>query len=152
RFIHGPAGPSLADLGKIAIGCRSRYDVPVAWARRGVVVTCCALLALSHGTAARSDDTDSAVTQAAIAATSSRTPEEATVDAACPADMVEVDGEFCAELPEQRCLRWMTSTTKGRCAEFAPSEPCIKPTVYKRFCVDRYEYPNREGVEPAVMK
>lgn len=70
----------------------------------------------------------------------------------CPADMVEVEGDYCPELA-QKCVRWLDSPKKEvrRCAEFAPSGACATRTVKKHFCVDRYEYPNRAGATPVVM-
>ena len=71
----------------------------------------------------------------------------------CPPDMVEVSGNYCPELT-QRCLRWLRPDRGGveRCALFAPSGRCKKPTVKKHFCIDRYEWPNQEGQRPVVMK
>ena len=72
---------------------------------------------------------------------------------ACPAGMVEVEGEYCPTL-EQTCKRYVTGDKAfpRRCAEFAPSGACQTKTVHKRFCIDRFEYPNKEGVTPVVMK
>jgi formylglycine-generating enzyme required for sulfatase activity len=70
----------------------------------------------------------------------------------CGLGMIEVEGDYCPELPEQRCLKWASATSKGRCAEFAPSEACAVPTVKKHFCMDRFEYPNQPGENPLVMK
>jgi hypothetical protein len=71
---------------------------------------------------------------------------------ACSADMVEVDGDYCPVV-EQRCLRWLDPETKLRCAEFVKSEAshCALKTQHKRFCIDRYEWPNRSGVLPTYM-
>ena len=74
-----------------------------------------------------------------------------TTESACGVEMVEVEGDFCPELPEQKCLHWI-STPGGRCAEFAPSEGCAGPTQPKHFCMDRFEYPNVAGENPLVMK
>jgi formylglycine-generating enzyme required for sulfatase activity len=39
-----------------------------------------------------------------------------------------------------------------RCAEFAPGTKCLsKNTQHKHFCVDRFEYPNKQGENPVVM-
>lgn len=75
---------------------------------------------------------------------------------ACPDGMVEVEGDYCPSL-EQRCLRWRdagpgTTSAPRRCEEYAPSGPCRAPTTHKRFCIDRYEYPNVRGDKPVVMK
>lgn len=69
---------------------------------------------------------------------------------ACPADMIEVVGDYCPSV-EQRCLRWLDPDTKLRCAEFAESK-CTSKTIRKHFCIDKYEYPNKAGVLPEVMK
>lgn len=66
--------------------------------------------------------------------------------------MIEVTGDYCPDL-EQRCLRWIPSE-KGaeRCAAFAPSGTCKQPVAKRHFCIDTFEYPNREGAKPVVMK
>lgn len=69
----------------------------------------------------------------------------------CPDNMVEVEGEYCPYL-EQKCLRWLDPETKMRCAEFAPTSKCQSRTVKKHFCIDRYEWPNKVGEKPVVMK
>ena len=70
---------------------------------------------------------------------------------ACPADMIEVVGDYCPNL-EQKCLRWLDPDAKLRCAEFAPEPKCTGKTVQKHFCMDKYEYPNKAGATPVVMK
>jgi hypothetical protein len=72
---------------------------------------------------------------------------------ACPSGTVEVEGDYCPVL-EQRCTKWMDpeGVFPRRCAEFAPSSGCKVATVRKHFCIDRYEYPNRAGENPVVMK
>jgi len=86
-------------------------------------------------------------------ALSTRAEEDAGPPAACPADMLEVAGDYCPDL-EQKCLRMMPETQGGgdRCAEFAPSGPCKAKAVQKHFCIDRFEYPNKRGDKPLVMK
>jgi formylglycine-generating enzyme required for sulfatase activity len=39
-----------------------------------------------------------------------------------------------------------------RCAEFAPTAKCAGNTVHKKFCIDRFEYPNKPGAKPHIMK
>ncbi len=70
---------------------------------------------------------------------------------ACGAGMVEVEGEYCGQL-EQKCLRWLDPDLKLRCAEFAPTGKCQSKTVHKRFCMDQFEFPNKIGEKPVVMK
>ncbi len=71
----------------------------------------------------------------------------------CPSSMVEVEGDYCPNL-EQRCVQWLDpeGTFPRRCAEFADTSTCKGKTVKKHFCIDRYEFPNRAGEKPAVMK
>src|SRR5687768_16332208 len=71
---------------------------------------------------------------------------------ACPADMIEIVGEHCPEI-EQHCLVHVPKE-KGapdRCAQFAQSK-CKAAKVRKHFCIDPYEFPNKRGEKPAVMK
>jgi sulfatase modifying factor 1 len=124
---------------------------------------CLAALALAvvlHAHVARSQDDGvdggfdaAANTEAGLAAPPApATPPPSPPPAACPAGMVDVEGDYCADLPEQKCLKLASTTSKARCAEFAPSEPCPTPTVRKHFCIDRFEYPNQQGENPLVMK
>jgi formylglycine-generating enzyme required for sulfatase activity len=77
----------------------------------------------------------------------------ATPAGACREGMVEVTGEYCPVL-EQKCVKWMDpeKAFPRRCAEFAPSTGCQTETVHKHFCIDRYEFPNKQGEKPVVMK
>jgi formylglycine-generating enzyme len=72
---------------------------------------------------------------------------------ACPEGMVEVEGDYCPAV-EQKCLRYIDpeGVFPRRCAEFAPTGACRGKTVHKHFCVDRYEWPNKAGEKPVVMK
>lgn len=70
---------------------------------------------------------------------------------ACPAGMLAVEGDFCPYV-EQKCLRWLDPETKMRCAEFSPTSSCAGRTTHKKFCIDRYEYPNKPGEKPVIMK
>ena len=76
-------------------------------------------------------------------------------EAACPPDMTEVEGEYCPFV-EQRCLRWLDPPTKLQCAEFdkttvSAGGKCTMKTEHKKFCIDRYEWPNKVGVVPRYM-
>jgi sulfatase modifying factor 1 len=70
----------------------------------------------------------------------------------CAPGMVEVEGDYCTNVGEQKCLRWLDPDVKMRCAEFEPTGPCVGRTVHKKFCIDRFEYPNIPGERPVVMK
>jgi hypothetical protein len=128
-----------------------------------VVSVLVAGVVVSHANVARSqDDQADGGVQGAVTrdsgsgtgtGTGTGTGERGAVAAgACAQGMVEVEGDYCPELPEQKCLKWASTTTKGRCAEFAPSEACAAPTVRKHFCMDKFEYPNQPGENPLVMK
>jgi formylglycine-generating enzyme required for sulfatase activity len=68
---------------------------------------------------------------------------------ACPDDMVEVEGDYCSSI-EQTCQKWL-EPEMIRCEKFLPSK-CIGRTTHKHFCIDKYEWPNRPGENPIVMK
>jgi formylglycine-generating enzyme required for sulfatase activity len=61
--------------------------------------------------------------------------------AACPVDMVLVDGKRCG-LVVQECLRWIDppGMPQRACGEFARPTPCRGAERPMRFCIDRYEY------------
>jgi hypothetical protein len=75
---------------------------------------------------------------------------------ACPPDMVLAEGLFCPEV-EQRCKiyhpEYLGNPGKSeRCLEYAkPSECTSSERRLMRFCVDRYEWPNRLGQKPLVL-
>jgi formylglycine-generating enzyme len=74
-------------------------------------------------------------------------------EASCPPEMVEVEGDYCPYV-EQKCLRWLDPATKLQCAEFdktVTQAQCGAKTQHKRFCIDRYEWPNKVGALPVYM-
>jgi formylglycine-generating enzyme len=64
--------------------------------------------------------------------------------------MVEVDGDFCPFL-DQTCIK-RPREMSYRCLEYKKSGACQTGTSHKHFCVDKYEWPNKAGETPAVMK
>lgn len=70
--------------------------------------------------------------------------EDPLTDALCPRGMLLVDGVTCGARPA-RCVE----PESGGCRRFEAAE-CRKGQAL-RFCVDRYEYPNLDGVLPATM-
>ncbi len=75
---------------------------------------------------------------------------------ACPADMIEVSGNFCPEIIEN-CINLDKTVHNAngfvRCLEFTPTK-CITPDnkrIPMHFCIDKFEWPNQEGVKPTVM-
>jgi hypothetical protein len=73
-------------------------------------------------------------------------PEGAT---ACPAGMVLVDGIYCPYVGH-RCTKYLYEE-RDVCAVYAPEVICEGRLEHRRYCMDRYEYPNLEGVYPVVM-
>jgi sulfatase modifying factor 1 len=71
-----------------------------------------------------------------------------TASAACPPDMTLVEGHFCPAL-SYTCIR-RPSEVKYRCAEYARGNRCFGELDYRRYCIDRYEWPNRPGENPHV--
>ncbi len=73
---------------------------------------------------------------------------------ACPADMVLVDGDYCTDL-ELKCKpgrsHYAKQNKKTICEEFESPTKCIGQKVKKRYCIDKYEYPNKKGERPEVM-
>ncbi|WP_438040999.1 SUMF1/EgtB/PvdO family nonheme iron enzyme [Sorangium sp. So ce128] len=88
----------------------------------------------------------------------------------CPDDMVLVEGDYCPVV-DQICLKHHKEYEKDqerratpykeaegptsvseRCLEYRrPSECLSKKRAPMRFCVDRYEWPNRKGELPALL-
>jgi formylglycine-generating enzyme len=67
----------------------------------------------------------------------------------CPDGMVRVEGDYCPNLGHV-CLKRLEGPVE-RCAEYAAPAICDGPIQKKHFCIDRFEYPNLEGVRPVVM-
>ena len=66
----------------------------------------------------------------------------------CPDDMVEIEGEYCPTV-KQRCLHWRNDKEGERCEEWSTRVTCeSKMMVDKHYCIDRYEYPNKQGQIP----
>lgn len=101
-------------------------------------------------TSAKIEDAPQAEVHASLAVKTPSTPVDRP-SSSCPANMVEVEGDFCPNV-DQKCLRWLDPETHMRCAEFAPAGACQGRTIHKRFCIDRFEYPNQPGEKPVVMK
>jgi formylglycine-generating enzyme len=84
---------------------------------------------------------------------------EAVADSApeaCPSDMVEVNGEYCP-YAAQECLQWVDSDNNpvpppggdsGRCREWKNPVKCTGPKFHKHYCIDKFEFPNKEGQLP----
>jgi formylglycine-generating enzyme len=67
----------------------------------------------------------------------------------CPEGMLLVEGEYCPYVGH-RCLEWIDEK-RDRCKRYHDKPICEGRLESRRFCIDRYEYPNQAGVYPAVM-
>lgn len=74
----------------------------------------------------------------------------------CSEDMIHVEGDYCPNL-EQHCLYNVeidgSRSTKPvsllwACGEYTSSTCKSEHLVHMNFCMDRYEYPNKEGQVP----
>ncbi len=83
-------------------------------------------------------------------------PPQPTSDAApddCPADMLLIDTSHCTDL-QRRCEKdeYNKPNKITICHRFASAPgTCRSGERRQRFCIDRYEYPNREGARAPVM-
>jgi hypothetical protein len=65
--------------------------------------------------------------------------------------MREIEGTFCPFL-DQICIK-RPQAMSYRCSEYrSPSGNCQTGTTDKHFCIDDYEWPNKAGETPVVMK
>jgi hypothetical protein len=69
--------------------------------------------------------------------------------AACPGGMILVDDTYCPFVGH-RCTSYLIEK-RDVCQSFAPEVLCEGALQRRRFCIDTYEYPNLEGVYPAIM-
>jgi formylglycine-generating enzyme len=79
--------------------------------------------------------------------------QDAPSPAACPTEMVLVEGDYCTEV-QHECKHWLESSGRYayyRCAEYTKAT-CVGERVHKRFCIDRDEYtPPGETVPASVQ-
>ena len=68
---------------------------------------------------------------------------------ACASDMVLIDGDFCPWQP-YLCAAY-SDKAEYRCARYVRGQRCRRPLERRRYCIDRYEWPNRVGAQPRVM-
>lgn len=80
----------------------------------------------------------------------------------CPPDMVHVQGsaldssnDLGEALQDMSCSDWINEEFPARCAAFSSDAWKSRRKMLRArtldFCIDRYEWPNREGVEPSVF-
>lgn len=86
--------------------------------------------------------------------------------AACPTDMVDVNGDMkqdppggpassIEELQKTTCTKWINRTYPERCAQFDETRwkkiASGLPSKSMHFCIDTYEYPNVAGQNPLIF-
>src|SRR5262249_28421392 len=69
--------------------------------------------------------------------------------AACGEGMVLVDGIYCPYVGHT-CTKFLIEE-RDVCDRYAPEVLCEGRLQHRRYCMDVFEYPNLEGVVPAVM-
>jgi sulfatase modifying factor 1 len=74
-------------------------------------------------------------------------------EGACPADMVLVDGSYCEDL-EVTCLDGFFAPQNNLtvCRKVKEPTVCRGARRPMRYCIDRYEFPNRKGERPMIMQ
>lgn len=62
----------------------------------------------------------------------------------CQKEMIHVSGEYCTKIKEH-CTKWIDSPELpyARCSTYSKSE-CIGPKVHKDYCIDKYEYHDKD--------
>jgi len=68
--------------------------------------------------------------------------------------MLLVDGDYCDGEVEHNCIKeWYADQNKKYvCEDFEPGKAtCKGKKVHKRYCIDKFEWPNQAGERPEVM-
>ena len=94
---------------------------------------------------------DATLLLATTGAKETATPAETVALSQCPDDMLEVEGAYYNYV-EQYCARWIDAAAmaRDRCAEFRESGRTFGAAEHHHFCIDRFEWPNKEGTKPVV--
>lgn len=96
---------------------------------------------------------ETAAPAASAAAMTVAPASEAKPKSPCPDDMVFVDTTYCPDV-ELECLKKEHNKPNKIiiCHEFAEqAQKCKTELRRQRYCIDKYEYPNKEGAHPPVM-
>jgi hypothetical protein len=66
--------------------------------------------------------------------------------------MVLVEGEYCSDVRHDCKVVWHApQNNKNVCEQFEEKARCVGTTSKKRYCIDKFAYPNKEGARPEVM-
>jgi hypothetical protein len=112
--------------------------------------------ASASATASPSASASASASAAPLAGAPDASVDAAPESTACPAGMLLVDGDYCTEVNHKCKKSWYAKwNDKTICMEFEEPKPgesnCIGKKVHKRYCIDKYEYPNKPGVRCTVM-
>lgn len=156
----GDIALALASLGAVACSSDGRGDGPVGDASASSTAPLSSEVAVASSSAAPSATVSAAAP-----------PKEKPLSDACPENMVLVEGNYCPEV-EQSCKKHHAeyekdqkkkrdaeakgekykSTVSERCMEYEAPTKCLSSERRPmRFCVDKYEYPNKKGELPAFL-
>lgn len=75
---------------------------------------------------------------------------------ACPTDMVEINGDYC---PNEEIVCLFNTDNDGNrlpgpgdidkaCGEYKSPTRCLSEKVRMHYCIDKFEWPNKEGQKP----
>lgn len=74
-------------------------------------------------------------------------PKQDAIMSSCPDGMVQVKGNYCPVV-EEVCEKWIDDL---RCAKFKSPTKCLSPKrVALNYCMDVFEWPNKEGSLPEI--
>ena len=99
----------------------------------------------------------SSLPQTVSSAPTSSAPVAAAPTPACPEDMALVDTVHCPDTRYAkvglRCQKRSRNEPNNLtlCHRFSPGQRCSVPKRRQRFCIDRFEFPNKRGAHPPVM-
>jgi sulfatase modifying factor 1 len=70
----------------------------------------------------------------------------------CPSGMVLVEGDYCSKVKQTCLVQWYAPQNRKQvCEQFEQPTQCVGTKEKKRFCIDKYAYPNKKGARPEVM-
>lgn len=63
-----------------------------------------------------------------------------------------IEGDYCTKVEHQCKKSWYAKwNQKTVCEDFEPTAKCVGTRVKKRYCIDKYDWPNKKGERPEVM-
>lgn len=139
----------LRPVQAVGVGCAPMRRIP-------------ALLLVALGSCSRTDPepTPPATTSAPVVASSAPAPAPLVKEPTpCPTGMLEVRGSYCPTVLHQ-CVKGARnhdgSASTGAMPYYCDGyregyAKCFGKEVPKHFCIDEFEYPNREGAMPEVF-